>query len=240
MSQTSVDDCLERFVHLFNTTILEDAGRKARLTYTQTVMPVTGAGLCECLYTRNDLAYDTLEPHLRWANNDKVSKGDAMFFFSFLRRTFIWAIWPRVWGADIAVPGSLHVADAEHIPQPGAAGAWRCAVAVQCLASLSSLFRSHTRARVPPCHVIPTRSRLFCAIILLPPPCATPAQGMACCIMSLLRSSASSLMLPLFVVRVVSLTSTFVAIYWFYYAYHAATCTNVLSCTVSLAMSLLV
>ena len=27
---------------------------------------------------------------------------------------------------------------------------------------------------------------------------------------------------------------------WFYYAYHAATCTNVLSCTVSLAMSLLV
>ena len=47
-------------------------------------------------------------------------------------------------------------------------------------------------ACVPPCRVVPTRSLLLrppLAIILLPPLCASPAQGMACCMQARSRDS---------------------------------------------------
>ena len=47
-------------------------------------------------------------------------------------------------------------------------------------------------ACVSPCHVVPTRSLLLrppLAIILLPPLCASPAQGMACCMQARSRDS---------------------------------------------------
>ena len=56
------------------------------------------------------------------------------------------------------------------------------------------------------------------------------------------RHAALGTAVPTRLLRVVGATALAhpSGVVWFYYAYHAATCTNVLSCTVSLAMSLLV
>ena len=54
------------------------------------------------------------------------------------------------------MPGSSHVADAVHIPEPGVGGAWCCAVAL-CLASLTSaMIPTHDS-----CHVARYRVRVI-------------------------------------------------------------------------------
>ena len=135
MSQGNVDDRLEHLLGLYNA----GAGIGPRLQYQRLRNHVPGRLLCSAVHSDSDnhdslLLQQCLGRRLSWSDNAQVDDETIALFLYFLKRTFIW---PRVWGMDIAVPGSSHVADAVHIPEPGAAGAWYCAVAL-CLASLTS------------------------------------------------------------------------------------------------------
>ena len=124
MRQPSVDDRLAQLVGLFNTRFL---GEGPRLQYTRTRMPVSGKLLCTSVHSDSEDGRATLYPFLRrrlsWTDNAEVSIDDVMFFVVFLKGTLSGESLVASVGRDIAEPGSLHAADADHVPK--VAGAWR-------------------------------------------------------------------------------------------------------------------
>ena len=160
MRQESVDDRLEQLVDLFNADTLRGS---MQLKYKRTRMRVTGATLCNSVHaessTERSAVYELLAPRVRWADGTQVEQGDAIVFVYFLKGTFVRSRVQYVVWVDVAVPDSLHLADADRIPAPRAVGAWRCAVAVK-----SVLLHSHPlSSRSTTTHVliwIPNRTQL--------------------------------------------------------------------------------
>ena len=161
MRRASADDRLEQLIDLFNAEHLLGLSAAAGpvLQYQRLRVAVPADFICSAVHSdsdnRNSLLYRSLREHLSWSDKAEVTDNTIAYFVLHLKRTFFW---PRVWGTDIAVPGSLHVADADHIPQPRAAGAWRCDVAL-CLASLTRcILRPPTHDS---CHVARYRVRVI-------------------------------------------------------------------------------
>ena len=121
MSQASVDGRLEQLVGLYNKQTLP---HHPGLQYRRGRTPVSGKVMCTSVHSHahSDMVCQLLQHRLSWVDNAQVQKDDLALFMFFLRGKLVWS---RVCCVDIAVPDSLHAADAEHIPQPRPAGAWR-------------------------------------------------------------------------------------------------------------------
>ena len=125
MSQGNVDDRLEHLLGLYNARSGFTAGRM--LQYQRLQAPVPGNFICSAVHSdsdnRNSFLYQCLRERLSWTDNAEVSIDDVMFFVVFLKGTLSGESLVASVGRDIAEPGSLHAADADHVPK--IAGAWR-------------------------------------------------------------------------------------------------------------------
>jgi len=112
---------LEQLVGMYNKQTLP---HHPGLQYRRGRTPVSGKVMCTSVHShaRSDMVCQLLQHRLSWVDNAQVQKDDLALFMFFLRGKLVWSC---VCCVVIAVPDSLHAADAEHIPQPRTAGAWR-------------------------------------------------------------------------------------------------------------------
>ena len=125
MCQASVDDRLAQLLGLYNVEKAFSDG--LRLRYQRLRSPIPGKFVCTSVHSDSEDGRATLYPFLRrrlsWTDNAEVSIDDVMFFVVFLKGTLSGESLVASVGRDIAEPGSLHAADADHVPK--VAGAWR-------------------------------------------------------------------------------------------------------------------
>ena len=125
MCQASVDDRLAQLLGLYNVEKAFSDG--LRLRYQRLRSPIPGKFVCTSVHSDSEDSRATLYPFLRrrlsWTDNAEVSIDDVMFFVVFLKGTLSGESLVASVGRDIAEPGSLHAADADHVPK--VAGAWR-------------------------------------------------------------------------------------------------------------------